>query len=181
MPQLSRRRLIRSLTLLGAAIAVLIATAALLLSGEFSSNSPAAQLWKQSLPRADGRGTLALNSLQGRPLVVNFWASWCGPCAREMPEIDQFASEFSARGGQVIGIAIDQPASVQRFLMSHPVNHATIVLAGTDAIDWMRKLGNPTGSLPFTIILDQDGAVIDRKSGATTREELHRRSASLWR
>lgn len=181
MPQPNRRRLVRSLTLLGAAIAVLIATAALLLSGEFGNGGPAALLWKQTLPRADGQGSLELRSLQGKPLVVNFWASWCGPCAREMPEIDAFAADFTARGGQVIGIAIDQPKSVQRFLDNHPVHNTTIVLSGSEAIDWMRKLGNPSGALPFTIILDQEGAVIDRKSGATTREELLRRSATLWR
>jgi thiol-disulfide isomerase/thioredoxin len=180
MPHIPRRRLIQSLSLLGTAIAVLIATAALLLSGEFGSN-PSSLLWKQSLPRADGSGPLALHSLQGRPLVVNFWAPWCGPCAREMPEIDQFAAEFAARGGQVIGIAIDQPAAVQNFLQNHPVHHATIVTASTEAIDWMRKLGNPSGSLPFTIVLDAEGSVIDRKSGATTREELLRRTSSLWR
>ena len=56
----------------------------------------------------------------GRPLLVNFWASWCGPCIEEMPELQRFAAEQAGNGVQVVGIALDDAAAVRAFLASAP-------------------------------------------------------------
>ena len=126
--------------------------------------------WALELPTPSGAG-MPLRSLRGRPLVVNFWATWCPPCVKEMPELDRFVREFAGRGWQVIGVAIDQSEPVQNFLKQTPVSFP-IVLAGNEGLSWVRRLGNPAGGLPFSVQFGADGRIARRKLGATTFDEL---------
>jgi thiol-disulfide isomerase/thioredoxin len=109
--------------------------------------------------------------LRGQPLVLNFWATWCPPCVKEMPELDRFAKQFAARGGRVVGLAVDNPKAVREFLQRAPVSYA-IALAGFDGTDLSRKLGNTTGALPFTAVFARSGALVQRKLGETGYDEL---------
>ena len=126
--------------------------------------------WALELPTPSG-ATLGVKAFRGRPLVVNFWASWCPPCVKEMPDLDRFARDFAGRGWAVLGIAIDQAEPVQRFLQQTPVTFP-IVLAGNEGLSWVRRLGNPAGGLPFSVQMRADGRIAQRKLGATTFEEL---------
>jgi len=129
-------------------------------------------LWQSSFTRPDGT-SLAMASLRGRPLVLNFWATWCPPCVQEMPELDRFAREFKERDGCVVGLAVDNPTAVRGFLARTPVGYA-IALAGFDGTDLSRKLGNTSGALPFTAVFDRRGGLVQRKLGQTSRDELTR-------
>lgn len=133
-------------------------------------NDPLEDFWALELPTASGAG-MPLRSLRGRPLVVNFWATWCPPCVKEMPELDRFAREFGGQGWQVLGVAIDQAGPVQAFLKQTPVVFP-IVLAGTEGLSWVRRLGNPAGGLPFSVQFGTDGLAARRKLGATSFDEL---------
>lgn len=126
--------------------------------------------WALELPTPTGAG-MALRSLRGRPLVVNFWATWCPPCVKEMPELDRFVREFGGQGWQVLGVAIDQAGPVQTFLKQTPVSFP-IVLAGNEGLSWVRRLGNPNGGLPFSVQFGADGLAVRRKLGSTTFDEL---------
>lgn len=126
--------------------------------------------WTQELPTPTG-ASLALQALRGRPLVVNFWATWCPPCVKEMPELDRFAKEFAGRGWQVLGVAIDQAEPVKAFLAHTPVSFP-VVLAGTEGLAWVRRLGNEAGGLPFSVQWSAEGLIVRRKLGATDFEEL---------
>jgi thiol-disulfide isomerase/thioredoxin len=126
--------------------------------------------WALELPTPSGAG-MPLRSLRGRPVLVNFWATWCPPCVKEMPELDRFAREFSGQGWQVLGVAIDQAEPVQNFLKQTPVGFP-IVLAGNEGLSWVRRLGNPAGGLPFSILFGPDGRIARRKLGATSFDEL---------
>lgn len=127
-------------------------------------------LWSLRLPRPGG-GELALQDLRGRPLVLNFWATWCAPCVKEMPELDRFARDFAPRGWQVLGLAIDNDAPVRDFLQRVPVSFP-IVLGGAEGTTLAQRFGNAQGGLPYTVLIDARGRVVRRKAGATHYAEL---------
>jgi thiol-disulfide isomerase/thioredoxin len=133
-----------------------------------ASEAPA--MWALRFERPSG-GEIVMADLRGRPLVVNFWATWCPPCVREMPALDRFHREHAGRGWQVLGLAVDNRGPVQDFLRRQPVGFE-IGMAGLDGIELSRQLGNDGGGLPFTVVFDGRGRIIRRKSGETTFDEL---------
>lgn len=116
---------------------------------------------------------LALLGLQGRPLVLNFWATWCPPCIEEMPLLASFYTQNSANGWQVLGIAVDKLAPVQAFLQQKPVPYP-VALSGMSGLDLSRSLGNDAGGLPFTVLIGARGQILDRKIGKLHPEDLVR-------
>jgi thiol-disulfide isomerase/thioredoxin len=110
-----------------------------------------------ALPDLDGR-MRALNEWRGRPLLLNFWASWCTPCIEEMPLLDAFAGEEGDRGVQLLGIALDEPAPVRDFLARVPVRYPTLIEAA-GSTDSSVRLGNTRAVLPFSVLIDADGRV----------------------
>jgi len=129
----------------------------------------AAVLWTRKFPRPQG-GELVMRELRGRPLVLNFWATWCAPCIREMPTLQQFHREHAAKV-QVAGIALDSAAPVNAFLKQHPVDFP-IGLAGIEGTELLRHLGNVNGLLPFTAVFDAGGRFVRHKLGETNSAEL---------
>lgn len=138
-----------------------------------------ASFWTRSFTRPEG-GELSLAPLRGKPVLVNFWATWCPPCIEELPMIDRFFKEHAGNGWQVIGLAIDQPTAVRKFLEKTPVSFP-MGLAGLEGTDLVKQLGNAAGGLPFTIVLSANGGIAARKMGkieaadldAWQRAELH--------
>jgi thiol-disulfide isomerase/thioredoxin len=127
-------------------------------------------LWSMSFASPQG-GTLSLAAWRGRPLLLNFWATWCPPCIEELPLLDRFYQENSANGWQVLGIAVDQQDPVLRFLSRSPLTFP-VVLAGFAGMELSKSLGNMSGGLPFTVVLGQDGEVAHRKMGKVTASDL---------
>lgn len=132
-------------------------------------DTPAA-LWRTDFAGLDGK-PLRLDAFRGKPLLLNFWASWCAPCVKEMPLLDRFHQEQSASGWQVVGLAIDREAAVREFLKTTPVRFP-IALAGLDGSELMSSLGNRQGGLPFTLVIDREGMVQQRRLGETHEEDL---------
>lgn len=130
-----------------------------------------AGLRSKAWPAPPGHPALAPSQWQGRPLLVNFWATWCPPCVHELPVLDAAAGRWPEV--QVLGLALDGADAVARFLARTPVRYPVGVL-GPAGLAMMRPLGNPTGGLPFSLLISAQNAVIWRKLGATTADELAR-------
>ena len=165
----SRRALLAGVGLLAAAGGALWYGRQSPSPGADAGDDPPTDLWSQRFPRPEG-GELVMAELRGRPLLVNFWATWCPPCVKELPEIDRFWQRHAARLA-VVGLAIDSPGPVRDFLQRQPVGFA-IGMAGMPGTALARSLGNAQGVLPFTVLLDAKGGVVKQKLGETTLAEL---------
>ena len=136
------------------------------------TTSPMAEfaLWQQEFATPEG-GSLSMSSLRGKPLLLNFWATWCPPCVAELPLLSSFYQEKRANGWQTIGLAVDQLDPVKRFLNQKPVTFP-VAMAGMPGIELSRSLGNLSGGLPFTVVLGSDGLIAHRKMGKVTPSDL---------
>jgi len=133
-----------------------------------------AALWALSFETPAGE-KLAMQSLRGRPLLINFWATWCPPCIEELPLLDAFYKENAAKGWQVLGLAVDKIAPVRDFLGRQALTFP-VALAGMEGVSLSKSLGNVSGGLPFSVVLGADGAIRNRKIGKVSPSDL-----ALWR
>ncbi len=129
-----------------------------------------------SLPDLDGE-RVASERFKGRTMLVNFWATWCAPCRREMPVL-QAASERYGEALAVVGIALDDPEPVASFIDEVGVDYT--ILVGQDAVlDTQSEWGNSAGAMPYTVLVDGDGIVRWRHYGEVTAEELEEALAGV--
>lgn len=122
-----------------------------------------------SLPDLQGQAR-QLSEWRGKLILVNFWATWCPPCREEIPLFIELQREAGARGFQIVGIAIDDPAAVAEYSREMGINYP-VLLAGDD-LDLLGRYGNRTASLPYTVLIGPDGLPLARKLGAYRAEEL---------
>ena len=134
----------------------------------------AQQLWGLEFDTPAGT-RLAMQGLRGRPLLINFWATWCPPCVEELPLLDAFFRENADKGWQVLGIAVDKLVPVQSFLGRQPLAFP-VVLAGMEGLNLSKNLGNQAGGLPFSVLFGADGSILHRKIGKLSEQDL-----KLWR
>jgi len=118
-----------------------------------------------SLPDLDGN-LQSIDNWNGKVIMVNFWATWCPPCRREIPAFIRLYDDYKDRGFVILGIAIDDPQSVQDFVDPTGINYP--ILLGEDAgIDISSAYGNRLSALPFTVFINREGRII-----ASRRQEL---------
>ncbi len=118
-----------------------------------------------------GKSPLQMKAFAGRPLLLNFWATWCPPCIEELPLLDHFFRENSVNGWQVLGLAVDQASAVSAFLQQTPLQFP-IAIAGMTGIELSKTLGNLSGGLPFTVVLGSTGEILHRKMGRVSPQDL---------
>ncbi len=126
--------------------------------------------WQQRFDTPDG-SSLAMASFSGKPLLVNFWATWCPPCIEELPLIDSFYQKNKAKSWQVLGLAVDQPSAVRAWLQRRPLSFP-VAMAGFAGTELSKSLGNLTGGLPFTVVFGASGQLLHRKSGKVSADDL---------
>ena len=114
---------------------------------------------------------VALERYRGKPLIVNFWARWCGPCRVEIPEL--IAIRRANKGKlEVLGIGIEDKAdAAKEFARAYEMNYPVFV-AREKGIPLMQALGNTKGGLPFTIVIDRNGQVVQKKMGIMKKADL---------
>lgn len=144
------------------------------LAADSTSTPPAAApqpaVAEPTLRDLDGRAhTLA--EWRGKVVVLNFWATWCGPCREEMPEFVRLQNELGGQGLQFVGVAIDEADAVRGYLKETPVNYP-VLMGDEHAPDWADKLGNKLAGLPFSVVFDREGRKVHAITGVFKREEI---------
>lgn len=112
------------------------------------------------LPDLQGARIPLPEAYLGKPLLINLWATWCGPCLREMPALDALAATHAVR---VVGVAWDEAADVRDFVQRRPPGYPVLLAAPTKANATL--FGNPSGVLPYTLLVDARGTVVRQHIG----------------
>jgi len=128
-------------------VALLVAASAA--AAEPSERAPFPSL---SLRTLDGSGSVALDGFRGRPVLLSFWASWCGPCRMELPELQKLAVELEDEGLALVTVNMDRsPAMGMKFLERYNIDVPVFLMSSRD----LQTLG--VGALPTNVLLDRDG------------------------
>ena len=131
-----------------------------------------------------GGGSLRIDTLKGRPAVVNFWATWCPPCRDELPLLAKVHARYDKKQGRQIGflgLAVeDNVEFVGEYARAYGLRYP--VAAGREqAIALMQALGNEQAGMPFTVVVDAEGRVVYAKRGVVTEKDLAQALAPLLR
>lgn len=113
------------------------------------------------------------NEWNGQVMVVNFWATWCPPCQKEMPAFIDLQEKYGNLGLQFVGIALDETGKVQDFVDTLGVDYP-ILVGQEDATAVSDAYGNRLGALPYTAVVDREGTIVKTFRGEVTRESLEK-------
>jgi thiol-disulfide isomerase/thioredoxin len=123
-----------------------------------------------SLPDLNDKNQ-SLSQWRGNVMVVNFWASWCEPCRKEIPEFIELQEKFGDRGLIFVGIAVDQKDRAAAFSKAIGINYPVLV-GDMRAMMLAEAAGNRQGALPFTVVIDRNGNITGTKLGSLSRSKL---------
>jgi thiol-disulfide isomerase/thioredoxin len=163
--------------LLGGSIAIIAAAAgALIANWRTSVGSASHEAVKALFERewfSPDQKPISTVDWKNKVLVVNFWASWCPPCVEEMPALDKIQGEYDPKNMLIIGIGIDSPSNIRQFIETTIISYP-IVLGGLGGNEINKMLGNPSGALPFTVVINSKGEIKSRKLGKISEDELRK-------
>jgi thiol-disulfide isomerase/thioredoxin len=127
-------------------------------------------LWQSSFPDLSGQSQ-SFSQWKGQWLVVNFWATWCGPCVAEMPDLDRVQEKLGRGRVQIVGLGTEGLDKLQRFPQA-PHLRFPLLAGGFDAMGVARALGDAQGVLPFTVLISPTGTVAHMQTGALKPGQL---------
>ena len=150
----------------GAVLGGIIASLLTFAEREDAPSIPVAALARMNaMPFKDLAGTeRTLAEWRGKTLVINFWATWCPPCRKEMPAFSALHTKLAAQGVFFVGIGIDSPSAIKEFALQYPVSYP-LLIGGSEGMEAMKAIGNRNAALPYTLVIDPSGAPAFAKLG----------------
>lgn len=148
---------------------LMLGGAAVWMTKASSSYSESSALWHAQFGDLSGQIRRIKQPVE-RPLVVNFWATWCTPCQEELMDLADLATRFKD-SADFVGIAVDNTLNVQAFLAKHSINYPTY-LGQADVLALMQSEGNTVGGVPFTVVYAKGGRKVKAISGKIQKETL---------
>ncbi len=119
-----------------------------------------------------------LAAFRGKPLIINLWATWCGPCRLEMPQLVALQDEFKDKGLTILGISVDDNADeIRKFAAEYKVTYPMLVGLGQDAL--LHALGYED-SVPISVLVRANGTISTRLIGITTTDDWEKRIKQLF-
>ncbi|MDX5333888.1 MAG: TlpA family protein disulfide reductase [Gammaproteobacteria bacterium] len=130
-----------------------------------------------TLPDLEGRDR-AIGEWDGQIVLVNFWATWCPPCRKEMPAFMELREQYNAQGFEIVGVAIDDPQQVQDFIDTLGVNYP-VLHGDVDAMEIAKAYGDRFVTLPYSVLLDREGRIRFIQPGELHKEVLEAQIQAL--
>jgi peroxiredoxin len=132
---------------------------------------------KFTLKDMDGRD-VDLSRFKGQVVLLNFWATWCGPCKYEIPAFVELQSKYRDKGFVVLGVSVDDPVdTLKPFVAKYKMNYP--VLLGLDREDFVERAWGPMWGIPTSYIIAKDGNVCKKHTGLATKEQIEREIVAL--
>jgi peroxiredoxin len=114
----------------------------------------------------------SISQWKGKTLVINFWATWCQPCLKEIPEFIDLQTQFIGKNVQFVGVAIDESSAVTRFKDMVKMNYPVLVATEWEGFNLSQQLGNSANTVPYTVVANPAGQIIYHHAGAVKKEDL---------
>jgi thiol-disulfide isomerase/thioredoxin len=130
-----------------------------------------------SLPNRQGKAQ-AIDQWKNKIRIINFWATWCPSCLKEIPDFIQLQKKYASQNVQFIGIAIDNSANVENYLSFININYPILIAPFTGALI-AKQLGNIVSAIPYTVIVNQNKQIIFRHPGELSKELIEKQLANL--
>jgi len=141
-------------------------------TSQFEIVNPVIGLTRPEFALLDLEGNVRnIKDWDGRIVLLNFWATWCPPCLREIPDFIEVQEELGNHDFQIIGIAVDNEVDVRDFVQEKSVNYP-VMAAEMEAIELSQRYGNSIGGLPFSAIIDKNGKITHTITGELSKDRL---------
>jgi peroxiredoxin len=114
-----------------------------------------------------------LSDYKGKVILLNFWATWCPPCRKELPDLSKIAAEFKGKNFELIGVSVDEnPAALANFLRSNSLSYTVLHENGGLLDKYMDIVGGNQNVIPQTFIIDKNGKVVENLIGSRSKEDF---------